>query len=113
MPIKVENNQITVLNPASLKEVGKVNLSTKQDVDNALKIAKEYNGWSSLTLNKRCKIINKFRKIVLKHSNQIKEIIKNETGKKDFVVFVEFFAFLDHAKTMSKIAKTALKKSKR
>ena len=113
MPINVENNQIIIFNPASLKEVGKVDLSTKQDVDNALKIAKEYNGWSSLTLNKRCKIINKFRKIVLKHSNQIKEIIKNETGKKDFVVFVEFFAFLDHAKTMSKIAKTALKKSKR
>ena len=113
MPIEINQEQITVLNPASLDEVGRIDLSNKLDVDNALKTASEYKEWSSLSLNKRCHLINQFRKAVFKNSDAIKKIIKNETGKKDFVVFIEFLSFLDHAKTMSKLARTKLKKDKR
>ena len=113
MPIQINQEQITVLNPASLDEVGRIDLSNKLDVDNALKTASEYKEWSSLSLNKRCHLINQFRKAVFKNSDSIKKIIKNETGKKDFVVFIEFLSFLDHAKTMSKLARTKLKKDKR
>ncbi len=111
MPIN--ENQITVLNPATLEEVGRVSISTEQDVSSALKKAQEYKEWSSLSLNKRCTIINKYRKVVLKNSDLIKKKIKDETGKKDFVILAEFIGFLDHAKAMSKIAKTALRKNKR
>ncbi len=113
MPININKNQITVLSPATLEEVGKVDLSTQHDVDNTLKIAREYNKWSSLSLNKRCTIINKFRKVVLQNSDLVKKKIKDETGKKDFVILAEFIGFLDHAKGMSKIAKSGLKKNKR
>jgi len=113
MPISIEKNQITILSPATLEEVGKVNISTQQDIENALKVAQDYNEWSSLSLNKRCAVINKFRKIVLKNSDLIKKKIIDETGKKDFVVFTELLSFLDHSKTMSKIAKSALKRDKR
>ena len=113
MPIQINQKQITILNPASLDEVGSVDLSTKLDVNNALKTANEYKGWSLLSLNKRRHLINKFRKAVFKSSDSIKKTIKNETGKKDFVVFIEFLSFLDHAKTMSELARTALKKDKR
>ena len=90
MPININKNQVTVLNPATLEEVGKVDLSTQQDVDNTLKIAREYNKWSSLSLNKRCTIINKFIKVVLQNSALVKKKIKDETGKKDFVILAEF-----------------------
>jgi len=113
MPIRIENNQITILSPATLKEVGQVSVTKNEDVEAALKIAKEYSEWSSLSLKKRCSLINKFRKVVLKNSDLVKQKIKDETGKKDFVIFVELFSFLDHAKTMSKIAKSALKNDKR
>ena len=113
MPIRLDNNQITILNPANLEEVGKVSISTQSDIDSSLKIAQEYSGWSSLSLKKRCSIVNKFRKIIFKNGDLIKNTIKNETGKKDFVIFAEFLSFLDHAKTMSKIAKSALRISKR
>ena len=113
MPITIENNQITILNPATLNEVGKVTVSNKQDVDTALKIAQEYNEWSSLSLKKRCAIIHKFRKSVLKNSELLKKTIKEETGKKDFIIFTELLAFLDHAKTMAKVAQSSLKKSSR
>ena len=113
MPINIENNQITILSPSTLEEVGIVNISNQEEVNNSLRLAQEYKEWSSLSLNKRCAIINKFRKIVLKNSDLVKKTIKDETGKKDFVVFAELLSFLDHAKTMAKLAKSALKKSKR
>ena len=113
MAIKIDNNKIIVLNPATLDEAGSVCMSNEDDVVHALEIAKTYNAWSSLSLKKRCAVINKFRKVVLKHADQVKNTLKNETGKKDFDVFVEFFTFLEHSKEMSKIAKRALKKSKR
>ena len=113
MPIEINQKKITILNPASSNEVGSIDLSTKLDVENALITANDYKEWSSLSLKKRCYLINKFRKAVFKNSDSIKKKIKDETGKKDFVVFVEFLSFLDHAKTMSKLARTALKKDKR
>ena len=113
MPIKFENNQVVILNPASLEEVGRVDLSTTDDVEKALNTATHYTAWSSLSVNKRCRLINKFRKVILQNSDLIKSEIKAETGKKDFVVFTEILSFLDHAKTMSKIAKNALKRSSR
>ena len=113
MPIQIENNIITVFNPATLDKVGKVSISSHEEVGNVLKKAHQYHGWSSLSLNKRCNIINTFRKVVLKNSDLVKQKIKDETGKKDFVIFTELLSFLDHAKTMSKIAKSALKKEKR
>ncbi len=113
MPINIENNQISIFNPGTLEQVGVINISTKSEVQNTLKIAQEYNEWSSLSLNKRCSAINKFRKIVFKNREIIKQQIKDETGKKDFVVFAEFLSFLDHAKTMSRLAKSALKNDQR
>ena len=67
MPINIENNQITILSPVTLKEVGRVNISNRQDVNTALQIAQDYEEWSSLSLKKRCAIITKFRKIVFKN----------------------------------------------
>ena len=113
MPIRIENNKITILSPVTLEEVGEVAVSTQKDVDICLQIAQDNNDWSTLSLQKRCSLINKFRKTVFKNGDLIKKIIKDETGKKDFVIFAEFLSFLDHAKTMSRIAKSALKKSKR
>jgi len=113
MPIKIENNHIVVLNPATLEEVGKINISTKTDVNTILQTASNYKDWSLLSLNKRCNLINKFRKAVFKNSDSIKQTIKAETGKKDFVIFTEFLSFLDHAKTISKVAQSCLKRSSR
>ena len=93
MPISIENKQIIISSPETLKEVGRVDISTKEDVENVLSVARNYTEWSSLSLNKRCTIINKFRKIVFKNGDLVKKIIKDETIKKYFVVFAEFLSF--------------------
>ena len=36
MSIKIENNEIIVLNPASHKEVGRVNVASREDFDGVL-----------------------------------------------------------------------------
>ena len=56
MSIKIENNKIYIYNPATSEEVGSVNVSSKKEVEEILYTAKNYNDWSDLTLNKRCKI---------------------------------------------------------
>ena len=113
MSIKIENNKIYIYNPATSKEVGSVDISSKKEVDEILYKAKNYSDWSELPLSKRCKIINNFRKAVFKNKDLVKSTIQMETGKKDFVIFAELLSFLDHAKTMASIAKSALKDSKR
>ena len=60
MSIKIEDNKIYIYNPATSEEVGSVDVSSRKEVDEILFTAKNYNDWSDLTLNKRCKIINKF-----------------------------------------------------
>ena len=54
-----------------------------------------------------------FRKNIAKNGKEVKQILKNETGKKDFDVFVEFFTVLEHMKEISKIARYALKNQSR
>ena len=83
MPISIENNQITILNPATLNEVGKVNISSEEDVNKCIDVAQNYKEWSSLSLNKRCSIINKFRKVILKNSDLIRKTIKDEHTMKE------------------------------
>ena len=57
MPINIENNQVIVLSPATLEEVGRVNVSTHEEVKNVLETAQNYKEWSSLSLKKSNKFI--------------------------------------------------------
>ena len=91
MGLRIENNELIISNPETLNEVGRVRVSNIEDVESALSVAKNYKDWASLSLKKRCSIINKFRKIVVKNGDLVKQALKNETGKKDFDVFIEFF----------------------
>ena len=67
MGLKIENDKLIILNPETLDAVGEVRISSNQEVEDVLTIASKNKEWSSLSLKKRCSIINKFRKVVLKH----------------------------------------------
>ena len=113
MPISIENNKIIISSPSTLEKVGEVKISSIKDVEKKLNIASNYKEWTSLPLSRRCSLINKFRKVVFNNKKLVESIIESETGKKDFVIFAETLSFFDHAKSMSKIARTALKNNKR
>jgi len=113
MSMRIENNEIIVLNPASLKEVGRVKVTSEKDFDQVINKSHDYKDWSSLSLKKRCTLINKYRKAIAKNGKKIQDVLESETGKKDFDVFIEYFTVLEHFKQIPKIARRSLKKDNR
>ena len=71
MSMQFEDNHIVVYNPSSRQEVGRLEISTENNIKNSINRAKEYKDWSLLPLKKRCKIINSFRKAAVKHEKHI------------------------------------------
>ena len=55
----------------------------------------------------------RWAKVSTSHKKTLEKILKSETGKKDFDVFLEIFTVLEHLKQMPKIAKKALRPSYR
>ena len=109
----IENKKIEIINPASSATVASLDCYSDKEIHKIINDATLFNDWNKLHLLKRCEIIDRFRKIILKHQYKIREVLKNETGKKDFDVFVELFALMEHMKETVKIAKVALRPSPR
>ena len=109
----INNNIISVINPITQKSVGELQCSSQEEVNKIISNANQFSDWRLLSLNKRCSLINKFRRVILKNQNELKGIIKKETGKKDFDILIELFSLLEHLKEISKIAKKHLKPSRR
>ena len=59
---EIVNNKIIITNPISKNEIGQLDLCTESNFKIIVEKATQYNDWSSLTINQRCKYINKFRK---------------------------------------------------
>ena len=76
------NEYLDVINPANSKTIGKVGLSEKCDVDNAVAAAKKaFPAWSSKTIKQRAAIMMKFHALVKEHAQQMAELIVQENGK--------------------------------
>ena len=109
----VSDNKINIINPISQDTVSVLDCTSEDKVNEIINHASRYEDWRDLTLIKRCDNINKLRKIILKHQFEIRDVLKQETGKKDFDVFIELFGLMEHMKEISKIAKVALRPSPR
>ena len=109
----IENQILVIKNPITDKDISRLDISSSMYVADIIAKAKQYKGWSSLSLNKRCSNINKLRKAIVKNKDELQNILKSETGKKDFDVFVELFGLLEHLKEITKIAKKSLKPNSR
>jgi malonate-semialdehyde dehydrogenase (acetylating)/methylmalonate-semialdehyde dehydrogenase len=76
------NDYLDVINPADSKTIGRVGLSSKCDVDNAVQAAKAaFPSWASRTVKQRASIMMKFHALVQQHSQQMAELIVLENGK--------------------------------
>ena len=109
----IENDEIIITNPITLKEINRIQCSKPSEILEIINRSNNYETWRSLTLKKRCLLINTFRKAIVKNQSKIKEVLKSETGKKDFDTFIELFSLVEHLKEISKIAKKSLKPSYR
>mgnify|MGYP000529493954 CR=1 FL=1 len=113
MSAKFIDNTLQILNPITHDEVGMYTISNEQVIHETIRKVKSDVSWSSLPLSKRCYYIKKLRKALVKHQTEIHNTLKDETGKPDFDILIEIFTTLEHLKEITKIAKTALKTSRR
>ena len=109
----IQDNFLRVLNPISGKEISSIEVSSQEYIDDILEKSQLYTIWENLNLDKRCDIINKFRKIIVSNRDSIEKILKSETEKTDNDIFIEMLTSLEHLKEIVKIARDGLKKERR
>lgn len=72
----------SVPNPATGKEIAKVPLSTKEDVDLAVRTAKEaFKTWKKTPVPKRARILFKYHQLLMDHYEELASLITKENGK--------------------------------
>ena len=73
---------IEVTNPATRELIDTVPNASEQDIDNAVKIAKEaYKDWEKTPLYERGEILKKFADLVENKKNELAKLLSDETGK--------------------------------
>jgi malonate-semialdehyde dehydrogenase (acetylating) / methylmalonate-semialdehyde dehydrogenase len=78
----VSSQTLPVPNPATEETLAYVPISTKEDVDRAVKVAKEaFNTWSKTPVPKRARILFKFQQLLVEHWDELAKLITQENGK--------------------------------
>lgn len=73
---------IPVLNPADCTEIGRVGVSSTQDVDTAVVAASAaFPAWSNMTIKARAAIMLKFHGLIRDNAQELAELIVKENGK--------------------------------
>ncbi|MCM3689699.1 CoA-acylating methylmalonate-semialdehyde dehydrogenase [Neobacillus niacini] len=71
-----------VPNPATGEELAHVPLSTREDLDLAVKAAKEaFKTWSKTPVPKRARILFKYQQLLMEHWDELATLITKENGK--------------------------------
>ena len=71
-----------IVNPATGEEIGTLALGNAETVDTAVKIAvKAQKEWAKVSLAKRTQLMYSMRDLVIKHTDEIAQIISAEHGK--------------------------------
>jgi malonate-semialdehyde dehydrogenase (acetylating)/methylmalonate-semialdehyde dehydrogenase len=79
VPLK---SYLDVVNPSTGAVIGKVGISTSNDVEAAVAAANAaYPAWSALTIKARASIMLKFHALVREHATELAELIVLENGK--------------------------------
>jgi malonate-semialdehyde dehydrogenase (acetylating) / methylmalonate-semialdehyde dehydrogenase len=78
----VSSQTLPVPNPATEEILAYVPISTKEDVDRAVKAAKEaFKTWSKTPVPKRARILFKFQQLLVEHWDELAKLITQENGK--------------------------------
>jgi len=71
-----------VFNPATGEVIAKVPISTKEELDDAVKVANEtFQTWKEEPVPKRARILFKYQQLLVDHWDELAELITTENGK--------------------------------
>ncbi|WP_174614709.1 CoA-acylating methylmalonate-semialdehyde dehydrogenase [Virgibacillus ihumii] len=72
----------TVYNPATGEVIANVPISSQEDVDHAVSVAKEtFQSWKEVPVQKRSRILFKYQQLLVEHWDELAELITKENGK--------------------------------
>ncbi|WP_086315338.1 methylmalonate semialdehyde dehydrogenase [acylating] [Enterococcus sp. 7F3_DIV0205] len=72
----------TVYNPATKEKLCEVPLSTKEDLEEAVTVAKEaFKIWKELAVPRRARILFNYQQLLIKHKSELARLITLENGK--------------------------------
>lgn len=75
-------DSITAINPATTEVIGRVKISSPEEIDQAVAAAHEaFQKWRNVPLRERLKFIERVREIIYRRKDSICEIVTKETGK--------------------------------
>lgn len=95
--IEEKTQQIININPATGKEIGKVPILNKEEVESLVLRAKAYfPKWSKLSLKERAKYLKKLQKQIIKDMDELVQTICEETGKTELDGIIEIFTVAEH-----------------
>jgi malonate-semialdehyde dehydrogenase (acetylating)/methylmalonate-semialdehyde dehydrogenase len=71
-----------VFNPATKEVIAQVPLSTKEDVEYAVEVAREaFEKWKNVPIQKRARVLFNYHQLLQKHSEELARLITIENGK--------------------------------
>src|SRR3954454_18440813 len=71
-----------VVNPATGQAIAEIRLSTKEDVDHAVAVAKEaFKTWSQTAVPKRARVLFKYQQLLVDNAEDLAKLVTIENGK--------------------------------
>ena len=114
MSVRISNNTMEVFNPATGEDLTQISLTTLQDLESTLQIAKTASAdYNYSSFYRRQNLMTRFRKGIVRRMDDFIETICSETGKKPVEGLMEVFISLEHLKQSSKHLYEALGKRSR
>ena len=114
MSVRISNNTMEVFNPATGEDLTQMSLTTLQDLESTLQIAKTASAdYNYSSFYRRQNLMTRFRKGIVRRMDDFIETICSETGKKPVEGLMEVFISLEHLKQSSKHLYEALGKRSR
>ena len=109
-----ERRKLQLQSPANLRVIGEIEVDGADEVQQALKRAREaQKSWAKLTPKKRASYVFKALKILLDNMDEYIEVVLNESGKAATeVLMIEIFAACDVMRYYGKRAPKILKTKK-
>ena len=113
--IPVKQNELVSYNPANGKEVGRVKISSKEDVQETVeKSRKAFQIWRKTPFAERKRIVMRAREVILAEMDEITQLISDEMGKpKAEALSAEIAPVLDLMQYFAKKTEKMLRPEKR
>ncbi|WP_102692097.1 CoA-acylating methylmalonate-semialdehyde dehydrogenase [Rummeliibacillus pycnus] len=71
-----------VFNPSTGEVIAQVPLATKEEVQNAIELAKKaFPGWKNTSIGKRVEVVYRFRQLLVERQEELIDLICEESGK--------------------------------